>query len=693
MRHFSLAALVLAIPVAARADTCYPMVMSIAPVAVQTGTTTECDVSARYDLRSAYKVFVSGEGVTGEAEPATVDPKESRPSASKLKVRFRVAADAMPGAREVRIATRSGVSTVGQLVVVSDPVTREAADNDTVKGAQEVALPATLCGAFEKAEDVDHFKFKAAAGQAVTFHVHCQRLQDKIHDLQEHADPILTLRNSAGTVVAVNDNTFGADPLLHHKFESAGEYFLEIRDVRYGGNEHWQYCVEASDRPFVTNVHPLRVAPGAETKLTLVGHNIPADVVATLALPADTPEGPQLVRLTLANGEKSNPVPVVVSRLPEVAEAERDNDTPAKAQTVAVPSGIAGRVEREGDVDCYSFEAKAGEMFAFAVIARGQQSAMDPVLRILNEKGERVTENDDFLDRFIHADSRIAAWLAPSDGKFVVEVRDAHHRGGPPFVYFLRVTRGEPRFDLELDTDKTMLAPGTSGVIFVRSWRRDGFGGDIQLAVEGLPPGVTATCGKILASRIDGCIHLTAAPDAKIGAAEIRVTGTGSHPIGDGTSLTLTSVAWPLQEIYMPGGGRHHFPVSTHVVSVGDPLHLTSVKLSATEVALKPGESRRIDLTVDRVPGFKQSITLDAIYQHLGNIFGDSLPPGVTIDESASQTLLTGEQSTGYITLRAAPDAPPVERQLVPIMAHVSINFAMKFTYCGEPLHVTVAPP
>jgi len=69
------------------------------------------------------------------------------------------------------------------------------------------------------------------------------------------------------------------------------------------------------------------------------------------------------------------------------------------------------------------------------------------------------------------------------------------------------------------------------------------------------------------------------------------------------------------------------------------------------------------------------------------------LPPGVTIDENASQTLLTGEQSTGYIMLRAAADAPPVERQLVPVMTHVSINFAMKFTYCGPPLHVTVAPP
>src|SRR5437660_287311 len=53
-----------------RADTFYPMLMSISPVAVQAGQTTECEVNARYSLQGAYKVFVTGEGVTGEVEGA-----------------------------------------------------------------------------------------------------------------------------------------------------------------------------------------------------------------------------------------------------------------------------------------------------------------------------------------------------------------------------------------------------------------------------------------------------------------------------------------------------------------------------------------------------------------------------------------------------------------------------------------------
>src|SRR6476659_10036880 len=115
MRLTATLTLVLALAAAARADTFYPMVMSVAPVAVQAGATTECEVSARYNLHGAYQVFVTGTGVSTEVDP----PKAAtpKPVLQKLKVRFKVAGDALLGPREVRIATPLGVSTVGQIVV------------------------------------------------------------------------------------------------------------------------------------------------------------------------------------------------------------------------------------------------------------------------------------------------------------------------------------------------------------------------------------------------------------------------------------------------------------------------------------------------------------------------------------------------------------------------------------------------
>jgi hypothetical protein len=683
------------LPATATGDTFYPMLMGISPVAVQVGSSTECEAEARYNLHGAYKVFVTGDGVAGEIMPPKTElkPSANKPQRNKIGIRFKVAADAVPGVREVRIATPQGVSTVGQLVIARDPIVRETPNNDTMNSAQPVEFPATLCGAFEKAEDVDFFRFKAKAGSSLTFHVRSQRLQDKIHDLQEHSDPILTLRNSGGSVLAVNDNYFFADPLLHYKFAADGDYFLEIRDVRYGGNVNWQYCIEVNDRPFVTNVHPMRVSPGKTNTVELIGYNLPVNPKAALTLPDNAPDGPLWAVLTDANGHKTNAAPVVVCRLPDVLEAPGDNNTAAKAQPITVPAGISGRIESEGDIDCYAFEAKAGEKFAFEVLARGHQSAIDPFIRILNEKGDRLAENDDFADRFVHADSRIESWTAPANGRYVVEIRDTHLRGGPAFVYFLKVTRAEPFFTLELDTDKTLLAPGNASTIYARVTRKNGFQGEVRLAIEGLPPGVSAQCGRVLPAGRDGCIILKAVPDAKIGASNIRVTGTSIPHPGFGKRITLSAVAQPLQEIYMPGGGRYHYPVETHAVSIGDPLDIRSVKLSATDVRLKPGESKRIDVAIERAKDFKQNVTLDVVYQHLGSIYGDSLPPGVSVDEKASMTLLTGEQSKGYITLKAAPDAKPVEKQQIAIMAHVSINFVMKFSYAGEPVFVSVIKP
>jgi hypothetical protein len=673
-------------------QTSYPMVTCLRPVAVQAGKTSEVEVVAVHNLYGAYQVLVGGAGVTASVEPPKGPTPGPKPQVGSVKVRFTVAADAVPGVRDVRVVTPQGASTLGQVVVVRDPVVVEAANNDTAATAQPITLPAAVCGAIEKPEDVDFYKFHVKAGAALTFHVLCQRLQNRIHDLQEHADPILAVRNASGTVLASNDNYFFGDPLLHYRFAAEGDYYLEVRDTRYGGNPNWQYCIEINDRPFVTNTHPLRVSPGVPTRLNLVGFNLPASATADVTVPADAEEGERRVVLAVGK-ETSNAVPLYVRRLPEVLEATAARATADKAQPVSVPCGISGRIAAEGETDCYAFDAKAGEHFTFRVVARDYQSALDSNLRVLNAKGERLIENDDATDRFIHSDSGVENWAAPAAGRYVVEVRDLHARGGPEFVYFLEITRSRPHFLLELDTDKTLLAPGTAAVIFARTTRKDAFSGDVQLNVEGLPPGVTAECGRILADGTDGCILLRAAADAKRCAANLRVIGTATFVGGKEKPVTLRAVARPLQEVYMPGGGRFHYPVAMHTLSVGDPLDLRSVSINPRTVTLKPGESKRIDVTLERAPGFKGNVTLDTVYQHLGAVYGGSMPPGVAIDDKASQTLLTGDQVKGHITLKAAPDAKPVADQLVPVMAHVSINFVMKFTYCGEPLHITVARP
>lgn len=678
----------------AQAQTSYPMLMSVKPVAAQVGTASEHEVHSRYDMFGAYKVMVTGEGVTGEVTtPMTVKPGEKQPVLSKIMVKFTVAPDALPGVRDVKIATPNGVSTVAQLVIAGDPVVSEAAMNDTLDKAQVIAVPATVCGCIEKPEDVDFFKFKVEAGTALSFNVRSQRLQNRIHDLQAHSDPLMTIRSANGSTLVQSDNVYAGDPFLNYKFEQAGEYVLEVRDVRYQGNVYWEYAVEISNRPFVASVYPMGVARGQETKLRMIGYQLPADPMASLTLPMETKPGPQTVKLPMGGGTAA--VPVVVSDLPLVLETEGDNNTVEKGQSVTIPCGINGRIESENDVDYYTFDAKKGELVAVEVIARRQGSPLDPTVRITNDKNGTFAENDDgrFL-RITLPDSWIETWTCPADGKYAVEIRDLHLRGGEGFVYYVKVTRPEPYFTLETDTDKTLVTPGTCAPLFVRVTRKHGFTGEVQLKVDGLPPGVTATCGRILAGKgIDGCIVFEAAADAPQGAVNVTVSGVGTHKAAEDKTIELTAVAESLQEIYMPGGGRAHYPVEDCTLSVGAPSDVRKLTLSTYEINLKPGESQSVDVTIERDPKFTQNVTLDVIYQHLGSIFGNSLPEGVTIDGKLSKTLLNGKESTAKIVFTAAKEAPPVEKQQICLMAHVSLNFVMKATYGSKPLLVTVQKP
>lgn len=679
------------------AQTSYPMVMSLKPVAIQLGTTSECEVQSRYTMLGAYQVFVSGTGVTAEVVPPETPKDPPKPDAKpkeliKLKLKFTVAADALPGVREFRLATPNGASTLGQLVVVRDPVIVEAADNNTAETAQAITLPATLSGAIEKVEDKDFFKFTAEAGQSISFQVRCQRLQDKIHDLQAHADPMLTLSDTKGNVLEMQDNTYFADPFLTWHFEQAGEYLLELRDVRYHGNVYWEYCIEANSRPFVNGAFPKAVKAGTATPVELSGAFLPADAKGTISFPEGTPIGSHYAPLTV--GEQiTNPVPFYVTDLPTLTEPVTENNTPMSASVVEIPQVISGRIEAEADLDCFSFAAKKGETFTFEILARRHLSNLDSFIRILNDKGVALKEDDDGrFGRLTFADTYLEGWQAPADGTFTVEVRDAHLRGGPGYEYVLKITRTVPGFELQLDTDKTLLTPGLSGAIFVRVVRKHGFTGEVQLHVDGLPPGITATCGRILEGKgQDGCIVLTAAPDAGMLASDLIIHGTATHPQTEGQPpLQLSASASPYQEYYSPGGGRGHYPVETHVVSVGPPSDILSIRLSDTEIRLKPGESKKIIVTLERNSNVNQNVTLDMLYKHLDSVYANSLPEGVTIDGNQSKTLLTGSTSEGVITLKADKTAPPAEKQLGVVMANFAINFVMKATYASPPVFVTV---
>ncbi len=683
-------------------QTSYPMVMFTYPSAVERGKTTEVTVNSRFTMFGAYKVLIEGTGISAQiVDPgAKLDPgkPESKPAVENLKLKITVAPDARLGDREFRIATPQGVSSVGIITIADSPCAIETEPNNTPDKAQKIGLPVIVNGKVQANEDVDWFMFAAKAGDELTFAVQAARLQDKIHDLQSHIDPILVLCDATARELATSDDYFRADPLLNFRVETDGDYLLQVRDVRYMGEARWTYSLTATKRPFVKVVFPLAVKRGRSAQLQPVGFALGGMTTTQLDVPMDWPCGPQNVQLQ-APGGTTNPVPVIVSDLEEVLETDSNNDF-EHATPLPVPGGASGRIEAENDVDCYRFTAAKGQTYRFEIEARRLDSKLDSYLAILDKTGREIANNDDLTNSVITSKDSRLDWTAPADDEFAVAVRDLSSHGGPEFVYHLVAQPAKPDFVLECDSDKALIGPGSSTAWFVKVTRQNGFVGDVQLDIEGLPAGVTATCARIPANMTQGSIVLTADWGAAMNCTNVRVEGRATRlPATQSTveplvaTHDLVRIATPLQEIYSPGGGRARFPVNMHTVSVMDQSDLVRIEVSKREISLAPGESIKIDVNIKRRSDYTKPINLDIRLRHLGGVFGDPLPPGITMDESKSKTLLAENATQGSIVLKAAPIAAPIENLPIAILGHVSINFVVKTTYSSPPISLNVQPP
>jgi hypothetical protein len=668
------------------AQTSYPMLISVYPVGCQRGKTTEITVTGRYNFAGAYGALFEGKGLS--AEVVTPAMAEMGKAVDAVTLKITAAPDAPLGPQEFRVATPRGLSSVGTLVVGTEPELLEKEGNNTPTAANPVELPANLNGRIQAAEDIDSYQFKANAGDQIVFNCISSRLQDKIHDLTPggggtHSDPILVLSDETGRELARADDHYGPDPVLVQRFEKSGTYTLQIHDVRYLGMAGWTYRVTCTRDPFLIGVYPMAGKAGSAVEVQPVGWNLGEMKQAMVSVPQMQP-GTMPLQLKAGTG-LTNPVSFLVTDAPQALETA-DNNSAEKATPAEVPGGFNGRIEAENDLDHFRFKAAKGQAYTFEVFSRRYGSSLDSFIQVLDAKGAPLVSNDDAVGK----DSRLD-WTCPADGEYLLQVTDLHSRGGDPYFYHVSAVPAKPDFTLQCDDDKALVAPGPGSgyAMYVIATRRNGFAGDIKLSVENLPPGVTVTADRIPANMTQACVVFQAASDAKPSFSRIRMFGTAEIKLPDGKTETLRREAVPLQEIYVPGGGRARYPVNTHCVSVTEPADV-ALKLSANKIDLKAGGSATIDVEVVRQNGYNKNVVLDITLNHLSSVYGNPLPPGVTLDGSNSKTLLGPTGTKGKITLKAAADAPEIENLPIAILGQVSINFVVKVSHASEPVTLSV---
>lgn len=684
MRRLAILLLFLGLVGVLPAQTSYPMITHVTPVAVQRGKTVELTIEGQQNFWGTTAIVFEGTGLKGEPSEAVkpLPAGTTQPVVKSTKCKITVAPDALPGLREFRVISRLGVSSIGQLLVTDHPVIEETKLNNTRDKATAVTLPCTLVGKIEIAEDVDNFRFQAKKGEVLSIEVRCARMQDKIHDLQKHADPLIALYDAEGRELAANDDYFFADSYLNFTVPADGTYYLEVRDSKYDGDPRWVYAVEVTTGSHLTHVFPMAGNPGKPTPVEAIGHLGGGSGPLTITPPKE----PGLHLLPLPGG-KTNPIPFVVSELPQVLEKE-GNDTPETAQTVTIPCGVNGRMQAARDLDYFRFKAVKGQAIRFEVKARrfgtSYLSTLDSFLEIFSTKGAVLASNDDLVGK----DSGLV-FTPTADGEYLLRIRDLNSKGGPTAIYYLECDWSRPDFSVRCDGDKAMFGPGTSTAWYVHVVRSGGFTGDVEVQVEGLPTGVTVSALTIPPSMTQGVLVLSAAENAAIGThGAVRIVARGKATI-DGKEVTLERESTPNQEIYFPGGGRGRFDVNMTTVAVTEPSDLKTIKVTPGELKLKPGAEIKLDVTVERKPGFDKPVQLAINFRHLNTQFGSPLPPGVTIVEGKSKTLL-GTGSTGHIVLKVDPKAAPIDKVPLCVLGHTSINFVVKMTYASKPILLSI---
>lgn len=566
--------LALAAPLAAQQRIGSPYLRSIYPPGAKAGGEIELQIFPGEMLEAADRLVFSHPGIT--AKPVMREANKFYPKPRPTYDRFTVsvASNVPPGVYEVRAGVGTSLSNARKFVVESAEPLRETEENNTPETANETPLGAVVYGQFGR--DYDYFKIELARGARVLFDCQAERIDSL-------ADPVLVLSDAEGHELARGQNVAGLDPLIEFAAPADGDYYLCAYDLTFsadaGGAAPYRLRVRAA--PWVAFADPPILAPGAN-RVTLYGHNLggaPSDVTlggrtlekvtTTISAPSDLAQQPTPDELLLrptsgavdflahryqAPAGRSNPIPLAVAEV-ELGREQEPNDALDRPQAVELPCNLLGRFDRSGDIDRYAFEAKKGDKLWVEVVSHqlGLPTAPLAVIRQI-ERGDdgqverRDVEVIDRRDRLMDnlpfpleiADPG-ELWTAPRDGEYCLLVKDAYGTS-EGYFYQLRLRPPRPDFrvlvvpDAELDPRNRNEAIGSRACVVQRgggvellliALRRDGYEGEIDARVEGLPAGVSAAPVTIARGETLGALVIRAAADARPWIGPIKLVAQG----------------------------------------------------------------------------------------------------------------------------------------------------------------------
>ena len=266
----------------------------------------------------------------------------------------------------------------------------------------------------------------------------------------------------------------------------------------------------------------------------------------------------------------------------------REHDS-EEVQKISLPCDVAGNFFPAADVDTFQFTGKKGEVWWIEVASErlGRPTDASVIVQRVSQDGETETLVDvaelNDIPSPVKVSSNGYSYDGPpynagssdvlgkieiqEDGDYRLQVTDLFGgtRNDPNNIYRLVIRKATPDFSVVAWALHMNLRNGdrnalSKPIALRRGWtmplevivvRRDGFAGEIELAMENLPDGVTASGTKIPAGQSRGIMLISADEGAPQGSSNANFFGRAT--IGDQTvtrPCQLASMAWPVQNAW-----------------------------------------------------------------------------------------------------------------------------------------------
>lgn len=617
------AVLLLAAPAAAQT----PQVTEIFPPGLKAGTSREA-IAAGTGLAGVTGVLVEEGGLKVEARPGG--------DAAKRPLRLTVDANAQPGPREIRLVTPTGVSNAALVWIGRYPDRVEKEPNDLKSPPEDLeTTPVAINGQSNKAEDVDCYAFRAAAGETWVFELNAARHRSRL-------DGFLQLRTAQGRLLGTAMTGFERDPRLVHTFKEAGRYIVHVRDSMLRGGVGFTYRLSLGRLPVVTRYTPLGGQRGTTVNVRLTGVNLEGAAAVPVQLPADSAEPVRVVPLTPQG--PAEPIEIFPGEAPEAVEHEPNDRREAAVRVAGFPWAVSGRIGKNGDQDVFAFAAAEKQVVFLDIIARRLGSRLDSVLRVMDSTGKVLATNDDGVGR----DARLT-FTAPAAGEYFAEVRSLSSRGGDDFYYRLELRPPPPPdFQLTVTPDNPAAHAGAATVVTVTA-QRQGYAGPIKVRVEGLPAGLTAPESEIRAGQATVVVPISAQAGAMPAAARIRVIGTAM--VGERQVERTAEGVERYQPALTNQPQQMRNRATRMVVTTAAPPAPFALGVGTPTAAVQAGQKLELPVSVTRNEGYKEAVAFTVV----------GLPPNVQVP---ALTLKPTEKE-GKLVFTAAKNAPPGEYRVV----------------------------